>query len=331
MLNAAAQAWQAAPGAPLSRFVSLPAPHTAARWLQDTAAVDATAVAALGLAGPEDVGAAERARVFWARVKAVETSAAAGPDTLTRRVLHLDPALDVDGAGHESALALLTRGFAAGRDMADPDVAAAYALETGGAFDWTATLTTMGTESGGGRDWRDTTTLLPEVGRVRTPAGLADAPWAGPDGHGGNRPVPYLVAAHVDLQDNTRLQVSTGGTLRDTSAAEFAELLAADPDLNRRDLSVPVLLVLTGIDGPAPGVADTIAQRLGRSVWWSRYPAELSGTDDTGSSVPTLVPSLVTAGTPTAADWQEARPTDPAHPEEGPRPVAPPLPEAPLA
>ncbi|WP_446046457.1 lonely Cys domain-containing protein, partial [Streptomyces olivaceus] len=328
VLNEAAEAWRAAPAAPLSRFVHLPAPHTAARWLQDTAAVDEAAVSALGLAGPDDVGAAERTRVFWARVKAVETLAGAGPDALTTRLLHLDPALDVDAARHERALSVLTRGFAAGRDMADPDVAAAYALETGGAFDWSATLTTMGTESGGGRDWRDTATLLPEVGRTRTPAGLADAPWAGPDASGGNRPTPYLVAAYVDLQDGNRLQASIDGALQDTSAAEFAELLAADPDLNRKDLSVPVLLVLAGIDGPADGVAETIAQRLGRSVWWSRYPAELSGTDDTGASVPTLVPSIITAGTPTAADWQETRPTDPAGPQEGPRPVAPPVKQA---
>ncbi|MEK8171928.1 hypothetical protein NKH77_28895 [Streptomyces sp. M19] len=32
-----------------------------------------TAVAALGLSGPEQVGEAERARMFWSRVRAEET------------------------------------------------------------------------------------------------------------------------------------------------------------------------------------------------------------------------------------------------------------------
>ncbi|WP_241191730.1 lonely Cys domain-containing protein, partial [Streptomyces sp. ADI97-07] len=328
VLAAAAQARQPGSALPVTGFVDLPVLDSAARWLTDTTAVDATAVAALKLADTGQVGAAERARMFWARVKAEETLLAAGPDAdaLTTKVLHFDPAVDVDDGMRGAALTLLTRGFAAGRNMSDPDVAAAYDLEARGAFDEPSTFTMMGSHTGEGRDWKDGSAAFPELGRFRAPSGLADAPWAGQDVYGKDKPVPYLVRAYVDLQDNDHLEVGFGGGSYRVRAAEFAELLAADPDLRRKDLNTPVLLVLEGLDGPASGLADLIAQRLGRSVWWSPFPADLSGTDDAGTPVPTLVDSLITLTSPTAADWQEARPVAPAGTQEGLRPVAPPLP-----
>lgn len=327
VLAAAAQAWQNGPSLPVSRFVALPVPHSAARWLKDTAAVDAAAVAALKLSGPGAVGGAERARMFWARVRAEETSAAApDADALTMRVRHLDPAAGVDDALREEALLLLTRGFAAGRDMADPNAAAAYDLETRGAFDRSASPTTMGSATGGGRDWADGSALLPELSRFRTPSTLADAPWSGQDEYGKDKPVPHLALAYVDMLDPDHLQVSFGGSSYEVAAAEFAELLAADPELSRKELTTPVLLVLSGFGGPPPGFADTVAQRLGRSVWWSPFPADLSGRDDVGSPVPALIDSVLSMTSPTATDWQEARPVDPDATEEGPRPVEPPLP-----
>ncbi|MFE8008166.1 lonely Cys domain-containing protein [Streptomyces sp. NPDC057418] len=331
VLAAAAQAWQSEPSLPVSRFVGLPVLHSAARWLQDTAAVDEAAVAALALSGPGDVGTAERARLFRARVKAEETRDAAGPDAdaLMARLRHLDPGTEVDDALRGEALTLLTRGFAAGRNMTDPDVAAAYDLEARGAFDRSAAPTTMGPATGGGRDWKDGSVLPSELSRFRTPDGLADAPWAGQDANGKDRPVPYPVLTYVDFQNSDRLHVGFGGASYAVSAEEFAELLAADAQLSRKSVTTPVLLLATGLGGPAPGLADVIAQRLGRSVWWSPFPANLSGTDDSGTAVPTLVDSLVSMSSPTAGDWYEARPVDPPGTQEGPRPVEPPLPAGP--
>ncbi|MFE4690582.1 lonely Cys domain-containing protein, partial [Streptomyces sp. NPDC056749] len=330
VLAAAAQVRQQGSALPVSSFVDLPVLHSAARWLQDTTAVDDAAVVALQLSGPEEVDGAARARMFWARVKAEETMTAAGPDAdaLTTRLQHLDPAIEPGDALRDDVMALLTRGFAVGRDMADPHVAAAYDLEESGAFEKPMP---PGADSGtsGGRDWKDESASLPGMSRFRAPSGIVDAPWAGQDATGKDKPVPYLVRASVDFQDDDHLDVSVDGTSYRVPAGEFAELLAADEALRALPLSTPVLLVLDGLGGPAPGLADLVARRLGRSVWWSPFPADLSGTDDAGTPLPTLIDSLATMSSPTAADWREARPVDPAGAQEGPRPVAPPLPVSP--
>ncbi|MGW5373545.1 lonely Cys domain-containing protein, partial [Streptomyces sp. NPDC004011] len=320
VLAAAAQAWKSG-HPPVSRFVNLPVLHSAARWLQDTAAVDEAAAAALGLSGPDAVVQAERTRMFWARVRAEETLTAAGPgaDALTMRVLHLDPGAKVDDALRDATATLLARGFAAGRDMADPDVAAAYDLETRGAFAEQPSMTTMDSAQGDGRDWEDGMTLLPDLGRFRTPGGLADAPWAGKDASGKDRPVPYVVRASVDPGDGDLLDVTVSGASFRVPAAEFAELLAADPELRGKELTTPLLLVLDGLGGHGSGPADEIARRLGRSVWWSPFPVDWSGRNDEGTPVPTLTDSPATLTSPTAADWRETRPVDPAGAQEGPR------------
>ncbi|MFF1278928.1 lonely Cys domain-containing protein [Streptomyces marokkonensis] len=269
VLAEAAQAWLSGARPAVSRFVKLPMLLSAAQWLRDPAAVEAAAVAALTLAGPGDVGPAVRARMFWARAKAEETLRAAGPDAdaLTAKVLHLDPAVEVDDTLRGDALTLLTRGFAAGRDMTDADVAAAYDLEARGAFDQSVASTNMRSDLGGGRDWKGDTVLLPGLDRFGVADTVVDAPWAGQDASGKSKPVPYLVRASVDLENGSLLHVAFGGASYQVSAAEFAELLAADGQLRREDLATPVLLAFDGFDGPAPDVADVIAQRLGRGVW----------------------------------------------------------------
>ncbi|WP_146057691.1 lonely Cys domain-containing protein, partial [Streptomyces sp. SM10] len=299
VLAAAAQALQPGSALPVSRFVDLPLLHTAARWLQDTTAVDEAAVAALDLSGPGEVGAAERTRMFWARVRAEETLSTA-PDLLVSRVLHLDPAVEVDEALRGDALALLTRGFAVGRTMADPDVAAAYDLEERGAFDERMASSDTARVTSGGRDWKDGAAVLPELARFRAPGGIVDAPWAGQDASGKDKPEPYLVRASVDFQDDGHLDVSIDGASYRIAGPEFAELLAADADLREKALTTPVLLMFDGLGGPAQGLADLVARRLGRSVWWSPFPVELSVTE-AGTSVPVLADSLATMTSPTAA------------------------------
>ncbi|NEE55013.1 hypothetical protein G3M55_61830, partial [Streptomyces sp. SID8455] len=129
VLAEAAKAWRNSGGSlPVSGFVPLPHLRTAAAWLSDPAEVDRAAVDALRLTDPADAPA-HRTRMFWARVRAEETLPGPGPaaDALTVRALRLDQDAQVDDALRDRARALLTRGFAAGRNMADPDVVGAYA------------------------------------------------------------------------------------------------------------------------------------------------------------------------------------------------------------
>ncbi|CAD5987985.1 protein of unknown function [Streptomyces sp. KY75] len=313
VLAEAAKAWRNAGGAlPVSSFVPLPQLRTAAAWLAGPAAVDRAAVDALRLTDPADAPA-HRTRMFWARVRAEEALPGPGPaaDLLTVRALRLDQDAQVDDALRDRARALLTRGFAAGRNMADPDVAGAYAIEAAGALAAPALLTTVGAAFGSGRDWRGLATLLPRLDGFRVADTTVDAPWAGPGADGTDRPVPYAVRASVDLEDSSHVQVTVGVATHRLSAAEFAELLSSDTDLQGIQSSAPVLLLLDGLSGPAPEVAETVARRLGRPVWWSTSPVELSAPDAAEGELPVLAPDLSTLSQPSSTDWRFTAPSVP--------------------
>lgn len=101
-------------------------------------------------------------------------------------------------------------------------------------------------------------------------------------------------------------------------ATEFAELLAADPALGRLTLETPVLLALDGPGKPTPALATSVAQRLGRSVWWGPFPVDLSGTNAAGAPVLTLTDPRATR---TTTHWHLTRPTDPAGTNDADTPV----------
>ncbi|XXZ51909.1 lonely Cys domain-containing protein [Streptomyces cavourensis] len=330
VLTEAARAWRNSGNTlPVSSFVALPGLRTAVDWLSDPAAVDGAAVQALGLTDPADAPA-HRTRMFWARVRAEETLLGPGADALTVRALRLDPDTAPDDAGRAAARDLLTRGFAAGRNMTDPEVTGAYAVEAAGALTAPALLTLAGTAFGSGRDWRDKPTLLPRLDVFRVADTTVDAPWAGVDAGGQSLPAPYAVRASVDLEDSSHVQLTTGGTSHRLSAAEFAELLAADTALGAVAATTPVLLLLDGLSGPDPVLAETVARRLGRPVWWSTSPVELSAPDAAEGELPVLAPDLPTLSQPTAADWRYTAPAPavggpqvPATPAPGPGAATP--------
>ncbi|WP_097872290.1 hypothetical protein [Streptomyces sp. rh34] len=291
--------------------------------------MDRAAVAALGLSDPASAPT-HRARMFWARVRAEETLSGPAADALTARALHLDPAVAVDDALREGARALLTQGFAAGRNMADPDVAGAYAAEAHGALAAPALFTSLGAAIGLGRHWHDGSALLPRLDSFRVADTTVAAPWTGQDAEGKDRPVPYAVRASVDLEDSGHVQVTVGTVSYRMPAAEFAELLAADTTLRHSDPSTPVLLVLDGLSGPDAAVARNVSRRLGRPVWWSTSPVELTAPDAADGELPVLAPNLFALTEPTANDWQLTRPAvpdlgGPAMPgaPTGPEPGAP--------
>ncbi|MYW30057.1 hypothetical protein GT040_12375, partial [Streptomyces sp. SID2119] len=179
---------------------------------------------------------------------------------------------------------------------------------------------------GSGRDWRGLATLLPRLDGFRVADTTVDAPWAGQDADGKDRPVPYAVRASVDLEDSSHVQVTLGAATHRLSAAEFAELLSSDTDLQGIPSSSPVLLLLDGLSGPAPEVAQTVSRRLGRPVWWSTSPVELSAPDAAEGELPVLAPDLSTLSQPSSTDWRFTAPsvpdlgarTVPATPAPGP-------------
>ncbi|WP_181398141.1 hypothetical protein, partial [Streptomyces sp. ZEA17I] len=319
VLAEAAEHWRRYPGDGLIAFVELPAVEEAAQWLAQGTAED-EAAAALRVR-TDEVGEAELSRIFWARVKALETLPETGPDAeeFSDRVLHRDSGTGFAHARRAEALDILTRAFAAGRDAAVTDVAAAYALQEAGAYEDTALDTVQGTEDGTGRDYTDGQPADVDLTRFRTPAGLADAPWAkGPTGKA--EPVPYLVRAGADADDPDLIEVAWGGDTYATTAGEFAELLAADPVLSREELTEPVLLAFPDPVSDPAALAGYVARRLGRTVWWTEFPVDLSGTDDSGDPVLTLHPSADGTG-PGATPWQRTRPGRPVSADEAQRPV----------
>ncbi|MCX4597453.1 lonely Cys domain-containing protein [Streptomyces sp. NBC_01549] len=319
VLAAATDAWQSGSARSVSQFVDLPVLRSAARWLQDTAAVQvaATVLRPSASGGLDTTG---RARMFWARVKALETLPTHGPDAnaYITKVLHQEPADHVNDELRDDALTLLTRGFALGRDMDEADVAAAYDLEDLGAFDLSDRRTTMGSATGHGRAWDGAADVQPDLGTFRTPGGTVDAPWAGKDAAGRDQLVPYLVRASVNPQFDDHVDVVFGGKAYRVPATEFAELLAADPALGRLTLETPVLLALDGPGKPTPALATSVAQRLGRSVWWGPFPVDLSGTNAAGAPVLTLTDPRATR---TTTHWHLTRPTDPAGTNDADTPV----------
>ncbi|MFW3463110.1 lonely Cys domain-containing protein [Streptomyces microflavus] len=321
VLAAAAEQWARYPGDGLASFVDLPAVEAAAQWLAEGDVEDEAA--AVLRVRTDEVGEAAMSRMFWARVKAEETLPGTGPDAqeFAARVLHLEPDPSAAHARRTEALDVLTRAFAVGREASDPDIAAAYALKEAGAYDDTALDTVQGASDGTGRDYTGGASQDVDLARFRTPAGLVDAPWA----QGKDRPVPYPVRVVADADDPDLVEVSWGGDTYGTTADEFAELLAADPVLARTELTVPVLLALPDRAADAADLADRIARRLGRTVWWTDFPVDLSGTDDAGDPVLTLHPAAdgTAPGPPLAADPPGTPRLGRGRPAPGPGTTAP--------
>ncbi|NEB60516.1 lonely Cys domain-containing protein, partial [Streptomyces diastaticus] len=320
VLAAAAEHWGAWPGDELVGFVEVTAIEAAARWMRDGDPRD-EAVTALDLSGPHAVGEAERSRMFWARVKAEEALSAPGTDLGVRvsKVLHLRPGPRPTGH-RDTLLDLLTRAFAAGRDAADPDVAAAYHLDESGVYATTDVVTTNGGESGDGRDYTaGQTPTTVDLARFGTPSGLADAPWADHKG-----PAPYLVRITPDGRAPDLLELSFDGETHRVTAGEFLELLAHDASLAGKELSVPVVLAFSAHDGDPGDLAGRTAQRLGRTVWWTEFPVDVSATGTSGEPVLTLR-TTPDGDVPDAGAWERARPAQATSPGDAPRPVQAPL------
>ncbi|MFD8255597.1 lonely Cys domain-containing protein, partial [Streptomyces werraensis] len=320
VLAAAADHWAAWPGDALVGFVEVPAIEAAAQWMR-VGDLEDEAVTALNLSGPHKVGEAERSRMFWARVKAEETLDAPGTDLGARvpKVLHLPPGTRPNGY-RDTLLDLLTRAFAAGRDATDPDVAAAYDLDESGVYATTGVSTTAGDRSGDGRDYTagQTPTTI-DLARFGTPTGVLDTPWADRKG-----PAPYLVRVTPDGNAPDLLELTFDGETHRVPVGEFLELLAHDTSLSGKELDVPVVLAYSAHDGDPGDLAERIAQRLGRTVWWTDFPADLSTPGAPGEPFLTLR-TAPDGAEPDAGAWNKARPAQATTPGDAPRPIQAPL------
>ncbi|MER6621185.1 lonely Cys domain-containing protein, partial [Streptomyces sp. NPDC000931] len=324
LLTDAADALHRRPGAVLSDFVTLPHVTAAAQRLDGLTDQDLDTEAARVLyldGGPAAVGEPERARLFWATVKALEwESRTPDPDALTGRVLHLDRP---DPARRPELLDLVARAAAVGVDVDNPTELGAFHLETLGALaPQTQLLDLNGMPTG--RRWSPTppdtatTTVTdrvvvaaPQQGGGYRAVGQERPPWSAPGGS-----PAYLVWAGGG-RDHL-LMTLPGGFRARVPYDEVAELLARDPVLNTRPqdttdivLAVPKAAPAASTGPAGGGTPDTdpravVSAGTGRTVWASQGSVSLAPTGPSRPYVPSLLPSA--PGHPAAADWAAVRP-----------------------
>ncbi|MEU5095711.1 lonely Cys domain-containing protein [Streptomyces sp. NPDC020996] len=326
LLTRAVDAVRRQPDTVFSDFVPLPHVTAAAQRLGGLPEqeLDAEAARVLRLdGGPAAVGDLERARLFWATVKALEwESRTPDPDALTGRILHLE---QPDPSRRPDLLDLVAQAAAVGVDVDNPTELAAFHLESLGALSPETQLR----DAGGapvGRRWAQappSTTMLtdrvvvaaPKPGGGYQPVSQERPPWSAPGG-----PSAYTVWAGGG-RDHLLMNLPGGFRAR-VPYEEVAELLARDPVLNTLPmdgtdivLAVSKAAPATGPStGPAPAAdpRTVISGGTGRAVWASQGSVALAGTGPSRPYVATLLPTA--PGRPAAADWSVVRPGDPAVP-----------------
>ncbi|MFH9819768.1 lonely Cys domain-containing protein [Streptomyces sp. NPDC017230] len=312
LLTRAVDAVRRQPGSTLSDFVALPHVTAAARRLSGLPDrnPDAEAARVLRLdGGPAAVGDAERARLFWATVKALEwESRVPDPDALTGRVLHLDRP---DPARRPELLDLVARAAAVGVDVDNPTELGAFHLETLGAL---SPATQLRDVDGApvGRHWAQAppnatmatdrvVVAAPKPGGGFRPVSQERPPWSVPGG-----PSAYTVWAGGG-RDHLLMNLP-GGFRGRVPYEEVAELLARDPVLNTRptDGTDVVLAVSKAVPGTAvsigPSTATSTAPTTGSATAPSTGESTAPSTGEftapaTGATPDTDPRAVISAGT----------------------------------
>ncbi|WP_346767429.1 lonely Cys domain-containing protein, partial [Streptomyces sp. C1-2] len=310
-------------GTRLSDFVQIPGLTWVAQQLTSMPNLQAAAVRVLGLEPSAALGPADLARLYWARVKALEYLASVrDPGAAAAAALHL-PAPDPTKRDQLGWLA--TTAIAAGRDPYAPHQLAAFHLQQLGAFA-PGSLTHDPSGRANGRNWAgalppgghvdlSTVSVLRPGGSYRN-GGQEQAPWTARDKTG------FVVRA-VDAGAGRTWIALPGGRLR-VPHAEVAALLAHDPDLlseNLQDTQVVLAVSQAGSGTPASGTAQSpaplslraaVARSTGRTVWAPSGTVDLNRPGNRGDFSLSGIPA---AGGTAAADWVRTPPV-PAVPNQ---------------
>ncbi|MGM0354429.1 lonely Cys domain-containing protein, partial [Streptomyces sp. ECR3] len=318
-----ARAAGAPEGTRLSDFVQIPGLTWVAQQLTSMPNLQAAAVRVLGLEPSAALGPAELARLYWARVKALEYLASVrDPGAAAAAALHL-PAPDPTKRDQLGWLA--TTAIAAGRDPYAPHQLAAFHLQQLGAFA-PGSLTHDPSGRANGRNWAGT---LPPGGQVDLSTVSVLRP-GGSYRNGGQEPAPWtardkkgFVVRAVDAGAGRTWIALPGGRLR-VPHAEVAALLAHDPDLlseNLQDTQVVLAVSQAGSGTPASGTAQSpaplslrgaVARSTGRTVWAPSGTVDLNRPGNRGDFSLSGIPA---AGGTAAADWVRTPPV-PAVPNQ---------------
>ncbi len=288
----------------------------------------------------DQVGPAALSRLFWARVEAEETLERLGAqdvDALIPKVLGTDPSVAPDETLRANMRGAFTATYAAGWNGSDPDVVAAYRLTRLGAHGTDTELRTANTAEtldmltkesednrragrrvedfssdlydGLGRDFGpEPKPARVDLSQIHTPNGLRDTKWISPQDNVTTSPKPVLVRAVTDPGRPGIFRVRLDNVDHEVSLGVFLELLATDRELMKAEADAPIVLALTGLDADAARTARRFADRLARTVWWTREPVDLSETGDNGLPVLTVRPGPLGSSVLPDGGWRRTLP-----------------------
>ena len=186
------------------------------------------------------------------------------PGPLARRILGLPPTRPVTGTQLRELTAVLDEATAAGRATSLPALSAQHLVRQGALS--AATLITAPDGRALGRNWTDEPVVdlfSKSYAKLRDGqlVDLEPALWVGATGD----QRPFVIVAEGD-QDQVTVRLADGSRQR-VPVTDFAELLAADPELAALDSGLPVALVVPGAGAGNLRLPRTAAARTGRTVW----------------------------------------------------------------
>ncbi|MEU1694831.1 lonely Cys domain-containing protein, partial [Streptomyces hirsutus] len=237
-----------------------------------------------GARGSAPLTGADRARAFWALVRARETLDGFGPagavPGIVRGVLHLDANVTVTRADERAAVVRAAQAHTHGFPDAGPAAWAAYDLEQRGVWEAAGPIRSKGSGKDTGFSFAGRTAPVPDldttVYAVGPPGALrrdTDVPW---------EPSKSMVMEVAEVRGRSVVVHVRDGSAFITSHQVFAQWLAAK--LPRHGDSRSVVLVgpvtATDRDDAAHALVRAVARATGRAVHMAPAGSSLTATPD---------------------------------------------------